>query len=69
MGNCLEILKRWLKPSRIFNISGKRLRELHQIAEGGYGYVLLVEDTDNRKQYALKKLICQNEEHKTNYEN
>jgi hypothetical protein len=32
------------KVSKTYNISGKRLRELHQIAEGGYGYVLLVED-------------------------
>ena len=69
MGGCLEIIKGWFKVGRRFNINGKRLKELHQIAEGGYGYVLLVEDVDSKRHYALKKLICQNEESKHSYKN
>ena len=42
---------------------------MHQIAEGGYGYVILVEDVDTRQHYALKKLICQNHEQVSNYRN
>ena len=60
MGNCLDIILGLFKRSRTFNINGKTLKELHQIAEGGYGYVLLVEDMDLKRHYALKKLICQN---------
>jgi serine/threonine protein kinase len=67
MGACLNYVKRWLRVGRIFNINGKRLKELSLIAEGGYGYVLLVEDIDTSKQYALKKLICQTKEQKENY--
>ncbi len=63
------MMKKWLRTTRRFNINGKRLQEIHQIAEGGYGYVLLVEDIDSKKQYALKKLICQTEEQKANYKN
>lgn len=51
----------FFKVTKTYHISGKKLRELHQIAEGGYGYVLLVEDIDSSKRYALKKLICQTE--------
>ena len=67
MGGCLEAVISMFKIRRIYNISGKKLRELHQIAEGGYGYVLLVEDIDSKKKYALKKLICQTDEQKENF--
>lgn len=59
MGGCLDRLLSVFKLRKTYNISGKNLRELNLIAEGGYGYVLLVEDTDSKKKYALKKLICQ----------
>lgn len=61
MGNCLDKIISLFKPGKTYHISGKRLRELNQIAEGGYGYVMLVQDNDSKKQYALKKLICQTE--------
>ena len=59
MGNCIQKIIQIFRGGRVINISGKKLRELHQIAEGGYGYVILAEDVDSRKKYALKKLICQ----------
>lgn len=59
MGNCIQKIIQMFQRGRVINISGKKLRELHQIAEGGYGYVILAEDVDSRKKYALKKLICQ----------
>jgi serine/threonine protein kinase len=67
MGNCLETIISLFTNRKNYQISGKKLRELHQIAEGGYGYVLLVEDADSKTKYALKKLICQTEEQKSNF--
>jgi serine/threonine protein kinase len=69
MGGCLELIRGLFRSTRSFNIDGKRLKEIHQIAEGGYGYILLVQDTDSKKHYALKKLICQTEEQKQNFKN
>lgn len=43
MGNCLKYILSIFKPfSTIYRISGKKLREVKHIAEGGYGYVSLV---------------------------
>jgi hypothetical protein len=44
MGNCLNKILSLFKRSfsTIHLISGKRLREIRQIAEGGYGFVILV---------------------------
>jgi serine/threonine protein kinase len=67
MGGCLEAVISIFKVRKTYNISGKKMRELYQIAEGGYGYVLLVEDVDSKKKYALKKLICQTDEQKDNF--
>jgi len=59
MGNCLNYLLSFFTQAKTHRISGKKLREIKQIAEGGYGYVILVEDTETSKNYAMKKLICQ----------
>jgi serine/threonine protein kinase len=61
MGSCLDCVMSFFRQSKIHKISGRKLREIKQIAEGGYGYVILVEDTETRKNYAMKKLICQSE--------
>lgn len=43
MGNCLKyIMSLFHSFSTIYRISGKKLREIKHIAEGGYGFVSLV---------------------------
>lgn len=60
MGNCLKYIMKFIHPfSATHRISGKILREVKHIAQGGYGYVSLVEDTETGKNYAMKKMICQ----------
>lgn len=45
MGNCLKYITNLFRNfSHIHRISGKKLREVKHIAEGGYGYVSLVKD-------------------------
>ena len=45
MGNCFKIILNWVHSfSAAHLISGKKLREVKHIAEGGYGFVTLVED-------------------------
>lgn len=62
MGNCIKyIMGLFHTFSTIYRISGKKLREVKHIAEGGYGYVSLVEDMETGKHYAMKKMICQTE--------
>lgn len=39
------------------------VKVLHQLAEGGFGYVYLVQDRRTEEQYALKKMLCQTDEH------
>jgi hypothetical protein len=60
MGNCLK----WLISIIPFrgaqhHIAGRRLRELRVLAEGGYGYIWRVQDTNSGTYLALKKMICQ----------
>lgn len=59
MGNCLEKCLKLFRKFNIHRISGKKLREIRHLAEGGYGYVSLVEDTETNQYYAMKKMICQ----------
>lgn len=69
MGNCLKYILGLVHSfSAVHRISGKKLREVRHIAEGGYGYVSLVEDVETRKNYAMKKMICQTPEQKAMYE-
>ncbi len=44
------------------DVEGYKVRILKTIAEGGYGFVYLVEQEQTKKKYALKKSITQNEE-------
>jgi hypothetical protein len=65
MGNCIKFILGWFHSfSAAYLISGKKLREVKHIAEGGYGFVTLVEDIETRKKYAMKKMICQTPDQK-----
>ena len=59
MGNCIQFILKFFSRGAIHRISGKKIREIKQLAEGGYGFVSLVEDAETGKNYAMKKLICQ----------
>lgn len=59
MGNCIRYVLGLFGTFSIHRIAGKKIREIKQIAEGGYGFVSLVEDIETRKVFAMKKLICQ----------
>ena len=59
MGNCVRYVLSLFTNFSIHRISGKKLREVKQIAEGGYGFVSLVEDVETGKNFAMKKLLCQ----------
>lgn len=69
MGNCLKYIFSLFRTSfsTIHLISGKKIREIKPIAEGGYGFVILVEDVDTHKHYAMKKMICQTPDQKRMY--
>lgn len=43
------------------------VKVLHQLAEGGFGYVYLVQGRRTEEQYALKKMLCQTDEHVGSY--
>lgn len=70
MGNCLKLVLNWLQSfsAATLIISGKKLREVKHIAEGGYGFVTLVQDTETRRLYAMKKMICQTPEQRIMYQ-
>jgi AP2-associated kinase len=38
------------------------IKEEVLLAEGGYGYVWKAQDVNTQRYYAVKKMICQNEE-------
>lgn len=45
MGNCINHILTWVRSfNAVYKISGKKLRQLKNIAEGGYGFVSLVQD-------------------------
>ena len=44
MGNCINYFMKFIGRGAIHRISGKKIREIKQLAEGGYGFVSLVED-------------------------
>lgn len=67
MGNCLKYVVDLFTNLSTHRIAGKKLREVKQIAEGGYGFVSLVQDVETGRNYAMKKLICQSPEHKQMY--
>lgn len=68
MGNCLKKVLNFFRTfSAVYYISGKKLREVKPIAQGGYGFVSLVQDVETHKLYALKKMICQNPDQKKMY--
>jgi serine/threonine kinase 16 len=54
------MISTFLKPA--IHVNGKKYKVIKQIGEGGFAYVYLVKSTsssDNRENYALKKMICQ----------
>lgn len=67
MGNCIRHCLNLFKSFSTHRIAGKKLRDVRQIAEGGYGFVSLVEDIETGRNYAMKKLICQSPEQKQMY--
>jgi serine/threonine protein kinase len=68
MGNCMRFIKALLRTfSAVYRISGKTLREVRPLAEGGYGSVVLMEDIETGIKYAMKKMLCQTEEQKRMY--
>lgn len=40
-----------------------RVKTTRLLAEGGFGYVYLVQDIRTDQQFALKKMLCQTPEH------
>ena len=53
-----EIISQLSKDSIIPIFNDKDFRYIRPIGEGAYGLIYLVENIHNRKQYALKKILC-----------
>ena len=53
-----EVIERLTKESKIPIFSDKEYDYIRPIGEGAYGLIYLVENTHNKKQYALKKILC-----------
>lgn len=45
-----------------YEIEGRRYVEEHPISEGGFSFVVKVRDLEDGETYALKKILCQDEE-------
>lgn len=46
-----------------------RVMVLKELAEGGFGKVFLVKDTDSKREYAMKQLLCQSKDQLKEAEN
>ena len=53
-----ETISQLTKESIIPNFNDKDFRYVRPIGEGAYGLIYLVENIHNRKQFALKKILC-----------
>ena len=53
-----ETISQLSKESIIPNFNDKDYRYIRPIGEGAYGLIYLVENIHNRKQFALKKILC-----------
>ena len=53
-----EKISQLSKESIIPNFNDKDFRYIRPIGEGAYGLIYLVENIHNRKQFALKKILC-----------
>ena len=54
----VEKISQLSKESIIPNFNDKDFRYIRPIGEGAYGLIYLVENIHNRKQFALKKILC-----------
>lgn len=46
-------------PQR-YSIAGRQIQELKLLSEGSFGFIWLAEDTATRQKYALKRIVCIN---------
>ena len=53
-----ETIERLTKESKIPFFTDKEYNYIRPIGEGAYGLIYLVENIQNKKQYALKKILC-----------
>ena len=53
-----ETIERLTKESKIPFFTDKEYKYIRPIGEGAYGLIYLVENIQNKKQYALKKILC-----------
>ena len=53
-----DTIDRLTKESKIPFFTDKEYKYIRPIGEGAYGLIYLVENIQNKKQYALKKILC-----------
>jgi serine/threonine kinase 16 len=60
MGAWLSFL--FVSPRKVVRINDRKLYIKKALGEGGFSYVFLVKDSNDKQTYALKKMLCQTDE-------
>lgn len=51
-----------MSTSEVHQLNGRLLREIGELGEGGFAFVLKVRDDNNGQEFALKKIVIQNKQ-------
>lgn len=50
------------RTPQTFSIKGRTIKEIKLLSEGSFGFIWLAEDAATKQKYALKRIVCINNE-------